>query len=367
MRLRESGPKKGSEDEEMKKQSWARIAALGVIVAIMWGGATTAWAEETVGVSLERTINGAVIATYSDGSGDIYLPIGETTAVPKGKQIKVWTTSSGFVQQNGKLERAYLNVNGEDVSDERGTNTYTFTVKEDTTITAGFTPVQREEGSKANEYRMDLGYWTEGILADEGQYYKYQTDSGVLNQRLALYFNGTKVDFTQASVSLFEVYGSGLAGVDKEYRLDQFSVSSDGTLTSKEALTYGTYEFGFTVNYSGVEEDLYLSYTAGIAGECSLPIYEVSYKGRTRYGMNTIVTYNLNTASTVGELVDAYHSKVNKRLAGYEIIGWKNAVNGASLAGETPVASITGEDGYVTICPVFQRKSDGKIYQVVLQ
>lgn len=350
----------------MRRTVVKRGLAFCLAAMMSLGAAGYAFAGELVNIRVEKTTGGAILAYYQSGSDEVYLPIGETTAVPKGIQVNVQTSTGAISRKNGNPEREYLHVNGQNVSDESGRNTYTFQAVEDTTVTAGFKIVQGQNQGMGKEYILDIGYLADSS-EDEIWYYKYQPAPGVMSQPLVLYSNGTRVDFTQAQVQLKEVYAYGAGGAERQYQPSQFTLTADGVLSSSVALDYGAYDFTFSAACGGVQEELYLGYRVGIEGLCDFPIYEVAGNSNTRCGITDIVTYQLSAAGTVGDLINAYNGSSHKKIAGYQVVGWKNSSNGAALDAGTPIASIMWEDGSLEICPVFLNQTTGQIYQVIIQ
>ncbi|MBR5267815.1 MAG: hypothetical protein IKU20_06465 [Lachnospiraceae bacterium] len=323
---------------------------LGTLVAGMtMAAAMTALASDTVNVTVPNVRGGYLRVYYDDEKGRTYLPIGETSVVPKNVNIRVSAEPIDYEPSdlNGYWESFLCGaaVNGE-LLDLENYGSQRVVADRDLVFEAEFKGIERlySTGTSSGE-SYDLGYLDSNGNIDwsVGMY----NAGNLSSKQLVIYdYNQDKsLGFVAEDITIVEQYYFDTE--DEYYDLDNvFEISESGILSANQPLEKGEYYISGTYEYNDRIHDFYLDVYVGASVNVRIPYVKYKYGDDSRY-------YSLRNQSADLYYLDNYTTATYKNVLDKYLADTKKT----SLAGYTPI----GIGYYASNKGTFQDTSSGKV------
>lgn len=312
------------------------IPMSAAMIALLSAG--TALAADTVNVKVENTRGGYISVYYKDkNNSKIFLPIGQTSKVPKGVELEYDVYALNYYPNGDKYYSGI--VDDVEICDSKGSviefipaETHvrrnhvngTLNADEDLSIKGTFKGCEFSEGGDAwAEIGFKLG---SDFEIDSGQ-----IDEGKFSDQLCVYdYDDCKIhDFNEASnIDIHSIDCNLWYNVDEDSNSlseNLFTIDGNGRITSSRSLPYGDYEISIDFEYKGQDyyNEVYIQVGTAVWAVAPLVYYKDSstsaYQLMSKH-KDFLYTYVKDPRNTkFNSLLD--RAKIRGGLAGYELTG----------------------------------------------
>ena len=281
----------------MKKMLKRWLIPISAAMALFVTG--TVFAADTVNIKVDNTRGGYIEVYYwSDNDKTVYLPIGETSKVPKGKTLRYIAEAISYspnsqVRYKGIVQGVVGHTENEVIEPKKNYSSSDareygqFQADTDMTISGEFKGQRENKTSGTKEanyilyFKRDDDYYLESGQMKAGKFsdqiYLYNLSGGqatLLNDDVTVKIKTVTLDDSKSGITL---------------PVNTFQIDETGRITSSDSLETGKYTIQGSFSYQGKTKNFFLTVNIGSRVDIYLPLcfYKTSWN-QLKYGEHTI-------------------------------------------------------------------------------